>query len=482
MKRTLLGGVAGSLLFALVAVAQAQAPIPLPKIPLPDEPAETAPKEPPAPAVGSAGFIEAPPEPTQTLTVEPAKALPAAPALRLPPAPKQMPPAPQPLPPPARNLTIDASKLPAAPIVAPPARILDTSVPAEPKKTPSAPEILTPPTRILEIGPAIEPVSAANNERGLSIGVGLYYIKPNWESNLAYTLNTTAIFGANQVSVAQNIDFEYPTDIAPRVLVAYEGCTLGVRAAWWHYDRSSRVQAVNSFANNQFTNIFGPGNTPGTLSNFSPDGFGALQANQADLLVFDNRAVVDVWDFDITGRLIDNNCWTVLVGAGIRYNYISQYYDGVTNRIGLTALEKNSREVHIRNHLNLVGPDAFIEGRRSFSRFGLAVYGNARGGYLFGKGRYEQFALSIFRPDPNPLFVSRSDNVHRNMSALPYLETEVGLEWTGRESRRFQPFLRVGIVSQTWFGLGSALTVAGNSNTNGNFGFFGGTLLGGFNF
>jgi len=334
-------------------------------------------------------------------------------------------------------------------------------------------ELKAPPAKLAEgpvappagtVGTAVfqENVFTPEPERrdgGLTIGVGFYFVRPFWESNLAFTANTSSVVGGITSQTFQSRDFDYGTDLAPRLFLSYVGecCGLGARIAWWHYDQRTQLGFTNNFVANQFTNVNGPGNTPGTQSNYSPDGFGALTAGQSDVLTFKNRLVVDVWDFDVSQRFVANDCWNLTGGAGIRYNHIAQYYEGVGNRTGLPAGGISSREVYIRNFLNMAGPNLFLEGKGNLGSSGLAIYGNARGGFLFGTGQYTQTAISTFSP---ALGVRREDQIDRNTSGLPFAEAEIGLEWQARNTSRIQPFLRLGVVGQNWWGVGSALTSA----------------------
>jgi hypothetical protein len=333
------------------------------------------------------------------------------------------------------------------------------------------------------------PSASAPKELGFYVGAGIYFVQPTWEGNVAFTrLTTIPPVGLGQtIQNAQSTDFRFNTFVAPRLFAGYDNeCGLGVRVSWWRFDQSAEHSFEVPFVAGATTVVSGAGNVPGTSSNFSPVNGFLLNDGEKDVLAFRNRLVFDVWDFDVSQRFGDD-CWSLTVGAGIRYAYIEQTYDGIATRANQQFPAApggviNSREVHIRNLVNLAGPDLFLDGKRSIGNHGLAVYGNVRGGYLIGHGSYTQSSSSTIAPPALGFIPVRSDQIDRNRAGLPFLEAELGLEWHGRAIGRVQPFVRVGIVSQSWFGLGNARSASGNSNTLENFGFFGGTFLGGVSF
>lgn len=370
---------------------------------------------------------------------------------------------------------------------------------AQPEKVPFPPQPIpapAPPPQSIVIdappGVILGDLEPARNDLGLSIGAGIYFLRPTWASNNAYTQTITSTTPAPpNVTSGRVVDFTYTYGAAPRIFANYTvDCGLNARLSWWRFDQSSSTGLVNPFSTERVVSIVGVGNNPGTTSTFSPVNNFGLNAGESDTLTFDNRLVMDIWDLDVSQRLLGNNCWNVSAGAGVRYAHIAQYYDALSFRTGVPVGglnfpgRVNLREVHIKNQINGAGLDIFLEGKRSFGGLGLAFYGNARGGLLFGTGRYAQFAGSAILTTPAAApFVLRVDHlVDRNIAGLPFLEAELGVEWQARGTGRVQPFLRGGVVGHNWFGIGSALSNAGNTNTLSNLGLFGATVTGGINF
>jgi hypothetical protein len=338
------------------------------------------------------------------------------------------------------------------------------------------PELIkSPAAQIVEKTAAAPPMvfgTATNDyETGLNVGIGFYFIKPYWASNPAFS-HTTTTFAANSTTTStQTQDFGYDLRLAPRIFFGYVGESgLGGRVSWWRFDQRVTASAVDRpippFPATQVS-IFATGL-----------GAGGLLVGQTDVYTLGNHLAVDVWDFDLTQHLISNDLWEVTGGAGIRYNYLSQNYDAFKVRTGLPAKTVNNQEFHSRNLFNGAGPDVLVQAKRALGSRGFALYGNARAGAMFGTGRQTSSFMSSTAGAGAPLFVAQTNTQTDHNAVLPFLESEVGIEWQGGSSNAMQPFIRIGIVGQSWFGAGNGSIT---SNTS-NLGFFGGTLMAGFNY
>jgi Legionella pneumophila major outer membrane protein precursor len=313
----------------------------------------------------------------------------------------------------------------------------------------------------------------ANTDSGFYVGVGFYLMRPHFPSNSAFTAaasTVTPVFGATTNSSSQNTDFSYPAHLAPRIFVGYTSdCGLGVRIGWWQYNQSSSA-AAQLVPTSPGTPLFLSGFGLGTISN------AALAPGQKDTYAFGNNVFIDVWDFDVTQRLISANQWDVTGGAGIRYTFLSQSTDAAHVVTGLPAGSAINGAVHTRSFFNVAGPDVLLEGRRHLGNGGFALYGNARGGVLFGTSRTATSASATAIPAPFfgvPTTTINSVTDHNN-NLMPFMEAELGVEWMGGGSGRFQPFGKLGIVGQSWFGA--------DNNPAGYFGMLGLSFSAGVNY
>jgi hypothetical protein len=112
------------------------------------------------------------------------------------------------------------------------------------------------------------------------------------------------------------------------------------------------------------------------------------------------------------------------------------------------------------NHFNGWGPTVFLEARRPIGCRGLALYGDARVGVLFGN-RHEN-CVQANSIDLEPFITttrsSDSDQV------IELAEIELGVEWAAHNNcRRIQPFARVGLEGRGYFGTGNAQSGANNN-------------------
>jgi hypothetical protein len=309
----------------------------------------------------------------------------------------------------------------------------------------------------------------------LNIVAGFYVMKPFWESNSAFTRSTSTTVAGNTTSTSSTFDFSYGCELAPRIFAEFIGESgLGVRIGWWQFDqRATQLNPVLAAAPAGSPTVFILANVGG-LSNVS------LGAGQAENYTLANRLVVSVWDFDVLGRLISNDRWDVIGGAGIRYTYMSQTLDNTRVRSGLAAGVINNQESHSRQFFNVGGPDIFAEGKHYLGGSRLAIYANGRAGILFGSHHVSSTSITTTATGPGAATTSTSiSTTDRRNDVLPFLETELGVEWQGRGNGRLVPFLRVGVVGQAWFGAGSGGSSGG---ADANMGFFGGNFLAGVSY
>jgi len=313
-------------------------------------------------------------------------------------------------------------------------------------------------------------------------GAGVYLIKPFFDSNPAFHTSTTAASGSGlhltSATATQYQDFDYDLGAAPLIWVGYVGGDgLGVRGRWWTFDQGSRFNAVNDDSSGA-TVITSA--APQGLSIHSP-GTALGLALAPDTLAFNSNLRLNVWDLEATQDL-HLGCWGLTLSGGARYVHMSQDYNAFRANPGGTAptvfISEDAESVQSGHNFNGAGPTVSLEARRALGDTGLVLYGLTRGSLLFGSGK-QQTALTrevtgTSRGTPFDLLVT-SDSVASRDDFVPIIELEVGAEY-GMDFGRCHPFIRTGLVGQTWFGAGNA------TNVTGNFGFLGLSATAGANF
>jgi hypothetical protein len=315
------------------------------------------------------------------------------------------------------------------------------------------------------------------------------------------TATTTVATGATS-TVTQGVTTEFSHDysVAPLIWLGYVGDSgLGFRARWWRYDESSSASAVNpTLAAGPAVPVNGVITIPTmTISSASVLGlsFTSLgSVNGPEQVLATNNIRLNVWDFEAT-QDFHRGCWTLGVSAGLRYAMLNQSYAAA--RVGFTGLLPpqfqdgdgddailNDENVLLAHHsFNGIGPTASLDIHRPIRNSGFALYGTARGSILFGRSHQSALTLSHFQfaeTDPadaaeNVDTATSSSLVTVHDQVMPVAEVEAGAEWS-RHMGRFVPFVRVGVVAQSWFDAGSA------TDLNGDLGFFGMTLTAGLTF
>jgi hypothetical protein len=294
--------------------------------------------------------------------------------------------------------------------------------------------------------------------KGLSLGAGVYFLSPHWESNPAY-----AVFRGTPVQIRQE-DFSYHTEFAPYAFLSYTlPSGLGARSRFLRLDQDTSIYLVND----------------GTflVNSAAPLGLQNSSAIPGSQLAFDSSLKMTVLDFEALQRF-QFGLWGLELSGGVRYSHISQSYNHVEwPPIG--PFDAISSGHNFRG----AGPTLAVEVRRSLGCCGLSLYGNARGAVLFGSGKQNAFLASGGSLLANAA-ASRSDFV-------PVTELEIGLDYSKPiKSCRF--FVQAALVGQVWYGVGNAanndlitpLTIglAPVADNQSNLGLFGGKLAMGLEF
>ena len=379
----------------------------------------------------------------------------------------------------------------------------EVQVPSTPEKTINAPntnstgsttvadpQIMTTPAfpmtysePITAMGGACCPEPAGT---GLCAGIGFYYVQPFFSNNPAYQINATRTqTGANTVvtTTTRRTDFDYDYDLAPRIFLGYVSESgLGAKVSWWRFDQSSQT----SYVNPQFGTT-GNNNTLTSAYGMISSNSSTLPTGASDVLMFDSDVELDVWDFDIL-QVIETELANVTVGGGIRYLHLSQDYNAYFLQINTTPGLTFTKAERASNVFNVGGPTVFCELSRQLGQSGFSVYGNLRGGILFGTESQTLFYLQNNTMTNQGSLINFNDYGAQRDAVLPFIEGEIGVEWASQGGGVLQPVARCGVVGQNYFNVGSgASNGLGSSTTSstpgdGNLGFFGLNFLVGANF
>jgi hypothetical protein len=262
-------------------------------------------------------------------------------------------------------------------------------------------------------------------------GVGLYWVKPNWSSNDAFTRPVPP----NQT---RNFAFGYDYEIAPLAWIGYVGDTgFGVRARWWEFDHSASVTR---------------GPVPVNLNGFFERNGFVSYANNLDL---------DVWDLEAT-QSVNLGCVTMVGSAGVRYAHIAQRLHRFVYARG--AFVFGSGPVELDGHnFDGYGPTLSLELRRAVGCSGLSLYGNARGSVLFGDELFDQSNFPVSQGDPT----GATQFLASQWTTVSIAELELGAEYRTMFNRSTMAFARAGLVGQVWQGVGNTL------DNEGTLGFYG---------
>jgi hypothetical protein len=257
---------------------------------------------------------------------------------------------------------------------------------------------------------------------------------------------------------------------------------LGVRARWWLFNQESATSAVSD-SNTRIISA-----APAGLSIESPQTTtsGLIQIlNFGNTPMFVNSTLrLEVWDFEATGEA-EVGRWALLFSGGFRYAHLSQNYNafqisrrGFNPLGGLFIPSFNFQQTDLLSsghNFNGAGPTVGLEAKRPLGNSGLALFANLRGAMLFGRSK-----LEVDQSTSTPGFVLGVPGVIATAASvrdtvLPVAELEMGAEFS-RTWGAVRPFIRTGLLAQTWFDAGSA------SRMDGNLGFLGLSVTAGLNY
>jgi hypothetical protein len=294
-------------------------------------------------------------------------------------------------------------------------------------------------------------------------GAGFYLLKPYFSGNAAFTIkSTTSNPGlSTSQSFSSEQDFDYDASFSPLLWLAYRGENgLGGRVRWWHFDQGTSLSAANSDPTGA-TEITSAGPRGITLA--SPGHLLKAFGIGTDRLAFDTDLKIDSWDFEVT-QAVAAGKWALEFSGGVRYAHLAQDYHAFRFNSGSGTNFNYSQDSTVLLsgfNFNGAGPTLSLEGRRPIGETGLALYANGRGSLLFGCTNQQADKLTVLAgnnpsgPINSQTFAESAASLDR---VLPVVEVEVGGEYTPQfgPGMRVQPFVRAGLIGQTWFGGGNA--------------------------
>jgi hypothetical protein len=329
-----------------------------------------------------------------------------------------------------------------------------------------------------------------NGNRGghLVGGVGLYFLKPHFENNPAFTTTTVksvvtsaveldmfhTIFNTSTTTSVLQQDFGYDLSVSPLIYLGYVGDGgLGFRTRWFRFDQGADASTANGLQPVESSVA------PGGLNGLRPASFAVSSVGQVDRLAFTSHLLLDVWDFEAT-QDFQLGAWSFLGAGGVRYLHITQRFAAYKSPLQPPAqFTTDAPETLLSGHsFNGVGPTLALEAERTLGGRGLSLYGTARGAVLFGTGKQTAAGQTTTVTDVRfgtNINAQTTVNDTRRSDVLPVLECEVGVQY-GREVGQFYPFIRTGLVGQAYFGAGSA------TSEDGNLGLFGLSVTAGLHF
>ncbi|HZU36912.1 MAG TPA: Lpg1974 family pore-forming outer membrane protein [Gemmataceae bacterium] len=298
---------------------------------------------------------------------------------------------------------------------------------------------------------------------GLFAEAGVYVLHPYFSGNPAYFTtfaNTSTTPGPTATTSinaeAGRKEFDYGMSVSPWVSLGYEWDDgAKVRVRWWHFDEDANVSTVNTDASG------GTSITSATAQGFTlhSPGPGLIAGVGPDVLSFHSDLQLEVIDAEVARELRFHD-WVVEVAGGARYVHLSEHYLGTLSNSGTTqALTiTDSAELFSRHHFDGAGPTLALGVRWPCGNTGFSLYGNARGSLVFGSNEQDAALGSdvtrVGATTTTTREVSRSAGVSRS-DLLPILEMELGAEYR-MDLGRVHPYLRAGLVGQTWFNAGNA--------------------------
>lgn len=266
---------------------------------------------------------------------------------------------------------------------------------------------------------------------GLVVGAGVGFLEPNFDNNVAFTLQDQRGF-PNFVDT--NRDFNYQHKAAPRVWLGYVGpCGLGARVRYWEFDHASQVASFTD-ANGDFTIASQP--TPTNSNGF------VLGGAPGDSIFARSSIDADTIDADITQRF-DIVDWQLNVGGGVRHVGLAQRYSA-TGFNGNTIIATSQ----VGRRFDGNGPTVFAEIRRPLFDTRFSAIANTRASFCYGESKL--FARDALPGGPVDIALLRHG------ATIAIGEIQVGGEFAVNLGCGRYGFVQAMWEAQHWDGAGNA--------------------------
>ena len=290
--------------------------------------------------------------------------------------------------------------------------------------------------------------------------LGSYYLVPYHASSNAFT-STTA-------GVTTTSEFPRTFEYGGRASLGYIfHNTWGGRFNYTYLNGLSEVNTTNAAA---ATDIRSTGPGPLVITGLSAARTAGIGT---DTYNFRQRVEMHVGEFEFVKEC---HCFdtTLLFGSGVRYARLYQNYHatrsngGGTN--GGTTIILDQVDLDVSNTFEGLGPTVSFEAIHPIC-WGFALYGNARGSFLWGAETVNQSLRTQLRQNVVPTDTDTSTNsTARSNPFVSTGEVEFGLQHGCRLGRCYV-FSRVGAVASRWWNVGSPNTSTGHLS------FLGGTAM-----
>lgn len=291
-------------------------------------------------------------------------------------------------------------------------------------------------------------------------GAGFYLLKAHYDSgNFAFDQSfqgPTAPLPQATVQTQSSVNFNKGYEFSPLVWAGYTDASgLGFRTRWWHFDDESST-AFSA----------GPISAGSSLTTGFPNFSVGADTTHTDHFLVNQETKIMVWDWEVT-QDFHCGCWGMQVSGGARYGRLDMHYRATANEPGTGTVEIEKENTN--NTFRGIGPTASLQGKRALGESGLSLFALGRGSMLFGNNSFtDNYSDKVFITATGAIannFAFHSTDTRDTV--MPILELEMGAEWA-KNMGKMSPYIRAGVVSQTWFGAGNPTT-----GTSGNLGLFG---------
>jgi hypothetical protein len=292
-----------------------------------------------------------------------------------------------------------------------------------------------------------------------------YYSRPN----------PPFVINGNATPATPPAKFDFPMNFPPVVnLGAVTEDGWGVRGSWQQLDENTFIPRFLS--NN-------PNSSVSSVPISGLPGFTAPGPLDKSLQIFNDKVNFST---DVRYAIFDaevfkefrRDPWSLVVGGGVRYLYLSQWYDafrinsGTAKTTTTLKLIQDSERVDSGRNFGGVGPYSSTELRYRVGRLPIWLYCAANGALLFGRQEIESFENTTLNlqttvktgavsKTTSSLTTSVIESTSATTKTLTVADFEAGADMAVPYGRVLL-LLRAGVAEQIFFDGGNATSAAGN--------------------